>query len=368
MLSRRRGAGDRPRLVDALARQVVRRYPRPIEAPRRPRLIALAIVSVLLAAAAVELVPAAVDELRSEPGGSSAGRCPPRPYDPRSPWNTPVGSSPAVHPNSAAFVRAIADNGLPLTSDPDQYTPAVYRFSKKTPRRTVELSGWYSTYDSGDRSRVGHGHGSTQRIPVPAATRPPAGTDSQIVLLDPKRRVEYGLWQFQRSAGGQITATNAYRYHTGRRYHGRFADGLAGRGAGLPYLGGLVRPCELARRRIDHALAFAYDSPAASFVYPASKSDGVGETGVDLPEGTRLQLDPGLGNSAFDAWGLSPGAKAIARALQKYGMYVVDNSGSSKIFLESRRSARWNRGIGRNLVSGIPWNEFRVVRAAAPSR
>lgn len=297
---------------------------------------------------------------------AAAATCSLQPYDAASPWNRPIPADVSVLQESTALVGAIADSGLPLTSDPDQYAIAVYNVDGATPLRTVKLSGYFSTYDAGDDSRVGHGFAPTvSGIPIPDDAVAPAGTDGQLVLVDPVAGVEYGFWQFGKDAGGNYTATNGYRYHTTAGYYGRFADGKAGRGAGLPYLGGLVRPCEIAQGKIEHALAFAYNSPSSSFVYPASKSDGVGRTGVDLPEGSRLQLNPALGEADFDAWGLSAEARVIARALQTYGMYVVDNSGSSKVYLEARHTAGWDEKISRSLLSNIPWSHFRVVAPPA---
>jgi hypothetical protein len=283
------------------------------------------------------------------------------PYDARSPWNTPVGAAD-THPLSSAYIAAIADNEMPLTSDPDQYTIPVYTFDDSTPRRTVNLSGYFSIYEDDD-SRTGHGEGpAVDNVPIPEGATPSAGTDSQIVIWDPRTGIEYGFWQFGKDPGGNYIATNGYRYPTTAPHYGRFADGLAGRGAGLPYLGGLVRKWEIDEGHIDHALAFAYDTPSAAFVFPASKSDGDPLRPNELPEGTRLQLDPNATEADFDAWGLSAPARIIARALQVYGMYVVDGSGSSKIYLEDRITAGWDDAtITRDLVSGIPWNRFRAV-------
>jgi hypothetical protein len=290
-----------------------------------------------------------------------------RPYDPASPWNTPIAAGTPVDPLSGIWMNAIADNGLPLTSDVDQYAIAVYRFDASTPRRTVKLSGYYSTYDAGDNSRQGFGLAPTiTGVPIPENARPSAGSDGQIVIWDPVSGTEYSFWQFARDAQGNYTATNGYRYHTTSGYFGRFADGLAGRGAGTPYFAGLVRKWEIDQGRIDHALAFAYRSPAPVFRFPASKSDGDGLAGVDPPEGARIQLDPTLTDADFTAWGLSPAAKTIARALQRYGMYIIDNSGSSKIYLEDRMTAGWGSDIGRSLPSRIPWSAFRVVAAPGP--
>jgi hypothetical protein len=286
------------------------------------------------------------------------------PYAVSSAWNTPIAVGAPLAVGSAVSIAAISDNGLALSSDAGQYTIPVYSFDSGTPLVTVSGSGFFSTYDAGDGSRVGHDSPWSVQLPVPAGALGGVGSDGQIVLLDRARGIEYGFWQFTRDSQGGYSATNGYRYHTTAGYGGRFADGLAGRGDGTPYLAGLVRACELAQGHIDHALAFAYDSPSSAFVYPASKSDGGafgGVLGVDLPEGSRLQLDPTLNDTQLSAWGLSPPALVIAHALQRYGMYVVDHSGSSKLYLEDTSTAHWPSNITPNILSSIPWTAFHVL-------
>jgi hypothetical protein len=245
-----------------------------------------------------------------------------------------------------------------LTSDPTQYTYPIYKIDSSTPRRTVQMTGYFSTYTS-DSDRVGAGFaGTLTDVPVPPEAAQSSGSDGSIVFWDPATGDEWSFWQWDES-NGQITATNGYRYNS--KWSGRFFDGKSGRGAGLPYLGGLVRPWEIAQGHIDHALAFAYAWPSSEFVFPASKSDGAGEVGADLPEGSRLQLDPSLTDADFDQMGLSPAAKVIAKALQKYGMYVIDNSGSTKIMVEDNLTANWGNMLTRNSVSGISLDKFRVI-------
>ncbi len=293
----------------------------------------------------------------------AAGHC--RPYDATSAWNTPIPVNPLIDPQSAVFINAIADNNLPLTSDVDQFAIALYLYNAATPRASVQLDGFFSSYDNGDNSRVGHGFQPlVTGVPIPTNAQAGNGSDAQITFWDPVAETEYGFWQFARNGAGNYTATNGNRYHTGSGYYGRFADGLAGRGAGTPYFSGLVRPWEMAQGRIDHALSFAYNSPAAEFRYPASSSDGEGVTGVDPPEGARLQLDPALTEGDLINLGLNANARVIARALQVYGMFIIDNSGSSKIYLEDRSTANWDASFTRNLVSALPWSRFRVLDAS----
>jgi len=283
-----------------------------------------------------------------------------RPYAATSAWNTPIPANPAPYTGPGS-VSAIVDNGLPLTADPDQYTLPVYLFDRNTPGHTVKVDGFYSTYDSGDNSRVRYGDTPTvSGIPIPPGAVPSEGSDSQIILWDPDAGIEYGFFALGGSASGGYTATNGYRYHTTSGYGGRFADGKAGRGAGTPYLAGLVRPWEIAQGHIDHALAFSYDSPTSQFVFPASKSDG-GSGSADLPEGTRLQLDPSLTSANFAELGLSPTARVIAKALQEYGMYIIDVGGSSKIYVEDRKTAGWGADITRDVTRQIPLSAFRAI-------
>jgi hypothetical protein len=284
----------------------------------------------------------------------AASRSCPRPYSPASPWNTRIRD-------------ARYDNGLrvdgPLTSDPTQYTYPVYRVRAQTPRRTLRVDGVYSNVtDNGRRLAVAR-HVSL-RVPIPGGLKPAAGSDAQVVIMNPATGDEWGTWQL-RPEGNGFRAENAYHYNT--RWSGvppRAPDGrpFGSRGAGVPYLAGLVRPCEIARRRIDHALAFAYDAPSPAHVYPATKSDGTGNGPSALPEGTRLQLDPSLSAARIRAWGCRRACFVVARALQRYGMFVIDASGRPKVMFEYVGTARWGGVVHQSTVSPIPLSALRVVR------
>src|SRR4051794_22222668 len=120
------------------------------------------------------------------------------PYAPSSPWNTPIERDPSLDARSGAYMQAIADNGLPLTSDRDQYAITVYEVDENTPKATVKLTGYFSSYDRDDRSRVGAGTSPTVAdIPIPNDAQGGQGSDGQIVLLDARRGIEWGFWQFR---------------------------------------------------------------------------------------------------------------------------------------------------------------------------
>lgn len=322
--------------------------------------------ALLGAAVLAAMILTACDSGESTGDGASAQRtrgCP-RPYSDSSPWNTPVGRKPQVLEDAQRHVDAIAG---PLTSDPTQYTYPVYPVASKDPKMPVHFSGLFSDVRS-EKRLVRTGPSSpgpkSVRVPIGESMESAAGSDAQIVILNPDTGDEWGFWQLDKDQAGTWRAANGYHYNT--RLSGVppvSTDGepFGSRGAGVPYLAGLVRPCEVERGRIDHALAFAYSFPSSEHVYPATKSDGASAPGESLPEGTRLQLDPKISDADLKKRGCDRACLTIAAALRRYGMYVIDNSGSSKVILEYEDTAQWGDTVSRDTVSPIPLDAFRVV-------
>jgi hypothetical protein len=277
-----------------------------------------------------------------------------RPYADSSPWNVPIGRNPNYDSRSPTYAGNLGER---LSSDPTQYTYPVYEVAPGTPRETVRLSGLFSNVTAGGR-RLDRQSDATISLPIPNGARASSGSDSSIVIVDRRTGDEWGIWRLKRGSGGW-TGTNGYHYST--RWSGVPPSGFGSRGSGLPYLAGLVRPCEIARGRIEHALAFAYDFPTAEFIYPATKSDGKGTPGADVPEGARLQLNPSLSARRIRSWGCRGPCLTIARALQRYGMYVIDNSGRPKLMLEDDGTARWGGAVSSETVEPIPLSAFRVL-------
>ena len=293
-----------------------------------------------------------------------------RPYDAASPWNTPIAAGTPARPDVRDLherdrrQRAAADLGPRPVRDPGLHLRRV------TPLRTVKLSGYFSTYDAGDDSRKGYGYAADDHRradPGERASSPPAATArSSSGTPSSGTSTRSGSSPRTRPATTRpptATATTPLRATSG-------ASPTASPAAApeRPYFAGLVRKWEIDQGRIDHALAFAYDSPAPEFRFPASKSDGERlrrHLGIDA-RGSPHPARPDPHRRRLRPHGASrPPRKTIARALQRYGMYVIDNSGSSKIYLEDRMTAGWGPEIDRNLPSSIPWSAFRVV--AAPS-
>lgn len=291
-----------------------------------------------------------------------------RPFSDDSPWNTPIGPSPRYDGNTARMIATIgqANNGV-LTSDPTQYTYPVYFVDRSTPRWDVPCLSYQCTVvTEGGVQRVSVLKG----VPIPANALPATGTDGQIIVIDRETGAEYDLWQVQRTQQGW-TASNGSVYNI--KWDGTPTQ-YGSRGAGVPYYAGLIRPWEIRQGRIEHAIAFAYPTPARGrCVYPASKTDGNSDLPYAIPEGARLQLDPALTEADFDRMGLDRTGKIIARALQEYGMITIDISGRPKIIAENLRdnpyaTEQWSDpalNLTERTISAIPHTAFKVLELPA---
>ena len=62
-----------------------------------------------------------------------------------------------------------------------------------------------------------------------------------------------------------------------------------------------------------------------------------------MAEGTRLQLSPAITDATIkDTWRCTGACFTIAKALQRYGMYIADGGGRPKIMPEFEGTAHWN--------------------------
>jgi myo-inositol-hexaphosphate 3-phosphohydrolase len=287
-----------------------------------------------------------------------------RPYSETSVWNTPIGSAPRYDTHSNEMIATIGlVGGRQITSDPSQYTYPVYFADETTPRWDIPCTRYKCTIvtpEGTSRTR------QLTDVPIPPEAQPSRGTDAQMIIIDKTTYAEYDLYEVIRTdTGWSVSNGSVYNIlwdGTPTKY--------GSRGAGVPYYAGLIRPLEIAGGRIEHALAFGYHHPAEDrCVFPASKTDGNSTLPYAIPEAARLQLDPSLTEADFDEIGLDRTGKIIARALQEYGMFVIDGSGRPKIYAEDLENnpyatLDWSDpelNLTSTTIADIPIDYFRVL-------
>jgi hypothetical protein len=285
------------------------------------------------------------------------------PYDRTSIWNTPIGVFPKYDQYSEEMVAnlVLSHDGRIIT--PDTYNYPVYFADADSPRWNIPCITYLcaiATEEGGTRTDI------LPAVPIPPNAIPSQDSDGRMIIIDTVTYAEYDLWRANFTGTGWTTASGSI-YNI--LWNGTPATNNS-RGSGTPTYAGLIRPWEIVQGRIDHALAFGYTEPARDkCVFPASKTDGDSTMLFAIPEGARLQLDPFLTEQDFERIGLDRTGKLIARTLQEYGMILVDNSGSFKIYLEDLTtnpftSQSWTDpelNVTEDTISSIPYTSFRVL-------
>lgn len=205
-------------------------------------------------------------------------------------------------------------------------------------------------------------------FPIPSYARPELGSDAHLTVLDPQSGNELDMWEAERRQDGSWAA--------GTRVVMPFVDGwgaacepgsrcLSAVASGFAFPAGMIRPEEIAQGHIDHALVLMAPLVRKDFAAcPATWTGGRSTDPGSLPEGARIQLDPGYDIAAS---GLPRWKRVIMRALKQYGAYVGDTGGSLAIRAESnllRGYDAWARaGIAGEyaMLDDLPWGRMRVL-------
>ena len=305
--------------------------------PARSPLLGRAVAAALAAGLVLALV------LRAEGDGPARGAVP-RTTSAASFVDAPVPARPRLARRSAAMVRSSI---LPYVrtanlAGSEHWGIPVATARATDPVRRVTLFRW------------GFGPKRTVRFRIPDAAQPSQGSDHHLAVIDGDRELD--LWAARRVGGGDLKAGAAVVVP---RDAGGIAGAVAGTAAGFTLTAGIVRADELAAGRIDHALVFTVPRVHPSYVAPAVHTDGRARNRDALPMGTRIQLDP-----AADLSGLPRTQRVVARALQVYGAYLVDSSGSLAVRAEAPATGAgaWARaGLADLSLGAIPWSRVRVL-------
>lgn len=270
-----------------------------------------------------------------------------------SPWRQPIPPNPPVDPNSTAMI-GFAQSDRALYANLVEFGIPIYRVSPDMPAYAVTCTeeAWGVCPFAG------------WPVLIPPDAKPNSGSDGVMITVDLASSTIFEFWRAAKDDNqhwsAQWGAVNSLR---GSGWGG------TGTGAGASRLGGVIRIAEIAAGDIPHALALQTNNACTTFRPPALKADGTSSRADCIPEGALLQLDPTLDLSTLD---LTRGELAVARAMQRYGGYVVDAGGAPlSVSFELDTSApagalgevyeaagfRWDY----DPMEHVPWEKLRVL-------
>ena len=304
-----------------------------------------------------------------------------RPFSDDSPWNKPIPKNNPTHPDSQKIIAFVVSQAKNIRLTKAYTIPVWVVNSKNIPHVKMRSDVIFDTWD---KDRDGW---SDVGVPLTESMYPEPSPEHHLCIVDPLKNTAWEFGYYTRLEDGtpkcstfniwDLTGSGVGNPFEGRRWRAR-----GGRASGFPLIAGLLRPEELAAGEIRHALAFGFvqnrgdkNDVYQTFIYPpACRSDGKFEGSQYPIEGMRFQLDPSLGEKDFDAWGLNREGKIVARALQKYGMFLGDSGPTMVLWPQllgpskEENLKRWEElypGFYSN-VEKIPTSKFRVLYTGEP--
>jgi len=307
----------------------------------------------------------------SEPVVEAPDKCN-RPYAKDSIWNVPINWGIAkIHPDSDAMVDAFFESYDWIGANTKSYAPNIYFVTEQTPLVVVQLRDNRFRDVINDQQITFGEPGSTIVIPIPEDAKPAPGTDGQLVIINLDTGEEWGLNRGEKVSDDYWRVGGAYHYSIDSS--GVPPDGFGQRGAGLGQFAGIVRPCEVARGLIGHAVTLAYDSPCAPEVCkgngwpvvipPFTRTDGIGQEKFDIPEGARMAIDPEISmEEIYDVCSGVEGCIVWVVNMQQFGGFIVDKSDHPKTYAEGNATANWDKDVWfENMLKDIPMDWYRVI-------
>src|SRR6185437_5906472 len=205
---------------------------------------------------------------------------------------------------------------------------------------------------------VGGGMEGQSGYPCPVTQQ-----DCHFIVVDRHNHKLYEAWAANYD-GKSVSAVMLAVWDLNRVYppSGRGDQCTSADAAGFPIAPLLFNADELAAGHIDHAIRFILPNERIRdhvFVHPATHAGGPEGPALAPPYGTHLRL-----KATYDVSQLKPAAQVVARAMQKYGMFLADGGG---IALTAQNDADTKTkysdvGFESNDLQALKVTDFEVLK------
>jgi serine/threonine-protein kinase len=190
--------------------------------------------------------------------------------------------------------------------------------------------------------------------------------DCHLIVWAPDERRLYEMWRAN-IVGNNFDGGCLAVWDTSRVYgpEGRGIQCTSADAAGFPIAPLLFTADEVAAGRIDHAIRFILPNnrPQVGFVPPATHGTNTtgGANAVYYGVHLRLRADFPLDTLP------SEGARVVARALQRYGMYHADGGNIAlTAAADTRTTAKWDGLLEPRDLSALEVEDFDVIDHGPP--
>ena len=311
-------------------------------------------------AAVVDTAPSPTPDASTPPPTSGVG-----PYFATSMFFNRDVSTTAKASNSDSIIAALKSeggwgNGNVMQID---FSLDVLAATNSTPMRTFTTT---SDFYSPDCDHVA--------VPVPAGGNVEGetgyactgGGDCHLIVYQQDTKQLYEMWRANITSttfyGGCLAVWSGTKTYTDTLRGDQCTSADA---AGYPIAPLLINADEVASGHIDHAIRFILPNDRVRRGYTRPATHGTSTTGVTGAPyyGVHLRLRADYPVASLP----TEGARVIARAMQKYGMYHADG-GNIALTAQSDRhtTAKWAGLLGSKDLAALKVDDFEVIDHGSP--
>lgn len=296
-------------------------------------------------------------------------------FSPTSFWNAEPGAAAPLDPESSALagafiaeVEALVKAGTGPWINTTNYSVPIVTVPANQPKVRVQLVSKYTAPAL---------QAAWEEVPIPPDAKPAQGTDGTLVVWQPATDRLWEFWRAAKTETGWQASWGGATQNVSAAWGAYGPDAWPGAkpwwgssASSLSIAGGLITLEDLARGSIDHALSIAIPNVRAGvYSSPAMRTDGRSTSPLSLPEGAHLRLDPSLDLGKLKLPTLT---LMIARAAQRYGIFVRDRAKVIHFFAEDPNALAVNPYLGKSgyfegrspaqLLASFPWDRLQLLR------
>jgi serine/threonine-protein kinase len=282
-------------------------------------------------------------------------------FPPGAPWTQDVSKAPLDAESATIIKNLVAAGGWGTPRMHIDYSIEVLRADGNAPFRAfTKTADFYEV--------------ECDHVPVPV---PPVGAlegeagyrctrdgDCHLIVVHEPTRKLYEMWRADIVDGNTFRGGCLAVWDLNRIYPptGRGKDCSSADAAGLPIAPLLFTADEVKAGAVNHAIRFALPNPRirkATYVAPGSHATRVAGGGPGtIPYGARIRLRADFPMQSLP----NEGARTLARAMQKYGMFLSDG-GNLPLMGQSDKftKAKWDGLLGVHDMGAILVSDFEVV-------
>jgi hypothetical protein len=287
-------------------------------------------------------------------------------------WSVNSDSSAIVANIVAQYESAYGEVGV-------NFNRPVYEAASNTPDVQVSVASGCNDF-TGDRTTPDGSGATGTEVPIPSYAQAGDSSDNILNVYQPSTNEAWEFWEASQNSNGSWSACWGGEMDMATS-NGAFPYNYGETASGISNLATEISEADVASGSINHAIALEVlgddcdwsNTSSNGGVYPATRTDCGQDIAGAPAEGQWFRFPANLAMPS----GLTPFAQMVFKAVQTYGMVIVDQGGAVAIEADMADPGPWEWAgnsvasdalnnttdnlPGYQLVASLPWQDLQAI-------